>query len=194
MADTRKVIYILAKMGKIVNACAWLTDLANASQQYQIRCASITWLPADANEEITWYKQSNMCLSLVHAYSVLWDMDEFQSLCNLAWAGYFTPFIHFIGAPSIFLASITHLSATMIGMMSLRKVSTCFIQWAAPVSLLHLKLWLTVSGISPIILHISHCVLCDIIVHCVNFVDLLMNCGSKNTHLLFQIFISKFQV
>ena len=40
MTDTRKVIWISAKMGNIVNACAWLANLSNSSRQYQIWCAS----------------------------------------------------------------------------------------------------------------------------------------------------------
>ena len=78
-------------MEKIVNACAWLANLANASKQYQIWCASYhliaSWCPY---KEITWYKQSNMCLSLVCACLVLLGSYEFQSLYNLARAWYFT--------------------------------------------------------------------------------------------------------
>ena len=91
MTDTRKVIWIWAKMGRIVNACTWLANLAIANKQYQIWCASYqliaSWYPY---KEITWYKQSNMCLLLVCACLVLLDSYEFQSLCNLVRAGYFT--------------------------------------------------------------------------------------------------------
>ena len=70
-------------MGKIVNTCTWLASLASASKQYQIWWASYQLIASRCPYKvITWYKQSNMYLSLVHTCLI--------SLCNLALAGYFT--------------------------------------------------------------------------------------------------------
>ena len=41
----KKVIYIWAKMVKIVNAYTWLADLATAIKHYQIWCASYQMMP-----------------------------------------------------------------------------------------------------------------------------------------------------
>ena len=91
MTYTRKVIQIWTKMGKIVNACAWLAELTSASKRYQIWTTQhhliASWCPY---MEMHRGKQCYMCLSLVRACPVLTDSYDFQSTSNLALAGYFT--------------------------------------------------------------------------------------------------------